>query len=107
MKLWCCILIVGVSFIELMVAYDDFGDNHNEDFDDVPQTHYHAHDDDGSFKATKSGTFLMDIYIFAFSALTLLVGWQEGHPACKKLKSGGVLGWLSVCSEVQTCIRPS
>ena len=29
------------------------------------------------------------IYIFiyllgAFSALTLLVGWQEGHPACKK-----------------------
>ena len=90
-----------------MVAYDDFGDNHNEDFDDVPQTHYHAHDDDGSFKATKSGTFLMDIYIFAFSALTLLVGWQEGHPACKKLKSGGVLGWLSVCSEVQTCIRPS
>jgi len=23
----------------------------------------------------------------AFSALTLLVGWQEGHPACKKLSS--------------------
>jgi len=21
---------------------------------------------------------------FAFRALTLLVGWQEGHPACKK-----------------------
>jgi len=21
---------------------------------------------------------------FAFSALTLLVGWQEGHPVCKK-----------------------
>jgi len=32
-----------------------------------------------------------------FSALTLLVGRQEGHPACKKL-SGGVLAWLSVCS---------
>jgi len=31
----------------------------------------------------------------AFSALTLLVGWQEGHPACKKL-SGWVLAWLSV-----------
>jgi len=29
--------------------------------------------------------------------------WQEGHPACKKL-SGGVLAWLSVWSEVQTCI---
>jgi len=27
--------------------------------------------------------------------LTLLVGRQEGHPACKKL-SGGVLAWLSV-----------
>jgi len=39
-------------------------------------------------------------------ALTLLVGRQEGHPACKKL-SGGVLAWLSVWSEVQTCIRPS
>jgi len=42
----------------------------------------------------------------AFSALTLLVGWQEGHPACKKL-SGGVLAWLSDWSEVQTSIWPS
>ena len=41
-----------------------------------------------------------------FSALTLLVGQQEGHLACKKL-SGGVLEWLSVWSEVQTCIWPS
>ena len=39
----------------------------------------------------------------AFSALTLLVGRQEGRLACKKL-SGGVLAWLSVWSEVQTCI---
>jgi len=31
---------------------------------------------------------------YAFSALMLLVGWQEGHPACKKL-SGGMLAWLS------------
>jgi len=32
---------------------------------------------------------------YAFSALTLLVGRQEGHPACKKL-SGEVLdGYLS------------
>ena len=29
----------------------------------------------------------------AFSALTLLVGWQEGHPVCKKL-SGEVLTWF-------------
>jgi len=43
---------------------------------------------------------------FAFSALTLLVGRQEEQPACKKL-SGGVLAWLSVRSEVQTCIWPS
>jgi len=34
----------------------------------------------------------------AFSALTMLVGRQEGHPACKKL-SGEVLAWLSVWSE--------
>jgi len=32
-----------------------------------------------------------------FSALTLLVWWQEGHPACKKL-SGVVLAWLSGAS---------
>ena len=42
----------------------------------------------------------------AFSAFTLLVGRQERHPACKK-QSGGVLAWLSVWSEVQTCIWPS
>ena len=41
-----------------------------------------------------------------FSALTLLVGLQEEHPVCKKL-SGGVLAWLSVWSEMQTCIWPS
>jgi len=43
---------------------------------------------------------------YAFSALTLLVGRQEGHPACKNL-SGWVLAWLSLWSEVQTCIWPS
>jgi len=36
-------------------------------------------------------TFLSsDLLPFPFSALTLLVGRQEGHPACKKL-SGGML----------------
>ena len=45
-------------------------------------------------------------YLPALSALTLLVERQEGHPACKKL-SGGVLAFLSVWSEVQTCIWPS
>ena len=42
-------------------------------------------------------------YWYAFSASTLLVWRQEGHPACKEL-SGGLLAWLSVRSEVQTCI---
>ena len=61
-------------------------------------------------------TFLMTVLILfvlllpivssAFSALMLLVGRQEGHPACKK-QSGGVLVWLSVWSKVQTCILPS
>ena len=52
---------------------------------------------------------LLLLFVFvqgAFSALTLLVGRQEGHPACKKL-SVGVLAWLSVWSKVQTCIWPS
>jgi len=46
-------------------------------------------------------------YWFAFSALMLLVGWQERHLACNKV-SGDVLAWLSVWSEVQViCIWPS
>jgi len=45
------------------------------------------------------------LFVTAFSPLTLLVVRQEGHPACKKL-SDGLLAWLSVWSEVQTCMRP-
>jgi len=41
-----------------------------------------------------------------FSALTLLVGLQEGHPACKKLSSG-LVAWLFVWSDVQICTCPS
>ena len=44
--------------------------------------------------------------VIAFSALMLLVGRQEGHPVCTKL-SVWVLAWLSVWSEVQTCVWPS
>jgi len=42
------------------------------------------------------------MYVCAFSALTLLVGRQEGHPACKKTEwwDAGMVIW----SEVQTCI---
>jgi len=36
------------------------------------------------------------IKLCAFSALTLVVGQQEGHPACKKLKEVGYWhGYLS------------
>ena len=48
----------------------------------------------------------MQHFTLAFSALMLLVGRQEWHPACKKL-SGGVLVWLSVRSDVQISIWPS
>jgi len=37
---------------------------------------------------------LISFSAISFSALTLLVGQQEGHPACKKL-SGVMLAWLS------------
>jgi len=38
--------------------------------------------------------------VITFTALTLLVGSQEEHPAYKKL-SDEALAWLSVWSEVQ------
>ena len=38
--------------------------------------------------------------LIAVSALTLLVGRQEGYPACKTL-SDEVLAWLSVWIEMQ------
>ena len=61
------------------------------------------------FHTVKSVTslFLTFSAFLAFSALTLLVGRQEGHPACKKLSGEVLLAWLSVWSEVQTCIWPS
>ena len=41
----------------------------------------------------------MECDIFPFSALTLLVGWHEGHPACKKLDVGLlVVIWLELCT---------
>jgi len=45
----------------------------------------------------------VSVCVYAFSALTLLAGWQEGHPAYKKL-SGGMLAWLYVWFKVQICI---
>ena len=40
--------------------------------------------------------------LVAFTALTLLVGWQEGHPANKKMGDGGGGHWL-----VRTEWRPA
>jgi len=37
---------------------------------------------------------LLHVLYHIYCDLTLLVGRQEGHPACKKL-SGGMLAWLS------------
>ena len=46
------------------------------------------------------------VAVTVFSALTLLVGCQEEHPACKM--SDEVLAWLSVWSKVQmTCVLSS
>ena len=53
-----------------------------------------------------SAHLVMQVIYCNISALTLVVGRQEGHPARKKL-SGGVLVWLSVWREVQTCIWSS
>jgi len=39
----------------------------------------------------------MDKHVLAFSALTLLVGWQEGHPACKKTEWWGA--GVVICLE--------
>ena len=61
---------------------------------------------DHTMQCSHSGTGISHTDIFAFSALTLLVARQEGHPACKKLSSE-VLAWLSVWSKVHTCIWPS
>jgi len=40
---------------------------------------------------------LIDYLLIAFSALTLLVGRQEGHPACKKTEWWGVC--VVICLE--------
>jgi len=39
----------------------------------------------------------LDYIHFGISALTLLVGWQEGHPACKKY--GGWWRWALVSPD--------
>jgi len=50
--------------------------------------------------------FILHVWmVCAFSALTLLVRWQEGHPACKKL-TGGMLSWLCLGQGADLHIWP-
>ena len=45
--------------------------------------------------------FYLLTYLVPFSALTLLVGRQEGHPACKKLSGGaGIVICLERCADL-------
>jgi len=48
----------------------------------------------------------VDVCLQCFDAVGWAAGRASGTAAREKL-SGGVLVWLSVWSEVQTCIRPS
>jgi len=44
----------------------------------------------------------------AFSALTLLVGRQEGHPACKKLSGpvkGCIFAWVCLTVCLFVCLQ--
>ena len=47
-----------------------------------------------NFFLKDNAPIIQGLWVLNISALTLLVGQQEGHPACKKL-SGGMLVWLS------------
>jgi len=72
MKLWHFIVIIAVAFIELMLAQEDGDfDVIDKDFDDVPRTHYHDHDDDGSFEARKT---LEHVSFIVFCAVMKLSG---------------------------------
>ena len=48
----------------------------------------------------------LSIYLVAFGALSLLVGRQEGHPACKKTERWGA-GMVICLERGAACIRPS
>ena len=89
-----CRMAVATNYVVLLFYMKTFG---IEDWDFLLWTQL-AH--------IRSFCFIPLLLLSSVSALALLVGRQEGHPACKKL-SVGVLAWLSVWSEVQTCMWPS
>jgi len=45
----------------------------------------------------------MPSVLYAFSALTLLVGQQEGHPACKKTEWWGA--GVVICLERKRAVK--
>jgi len=49
-------------------------------------------------QSTEGISALLACLVIAFSALTLLVGWREGHPACKKLEWWGTC--MVICLEL-------
>ena len=60
-----------------------------------------------AIRSTSDFNAVFTVIFIAFSALTLLVGQQKGHPTHKNLNDE-VLAWLSVWSKVQmTCIWSS
>ena len=68
------------------------------------------------FELIRLRTTLCSLVILILITLTFLrdclqcfdaVGWAAGRASGLKKLSGGVLAWLSVWSEVQTCIWPS
>jgi len=62
--------------------------------------HYQSDSIDTPQCFSSSHFLSLEIIQLAFSALMLLVGWQEGHPACKILE-WWVLAWLSVWGQVR------
>jgi len=49
---------------------------------------------------------LLVVVVFTFSALSLLVKQQEGHPACKKLSGGGERDWCGYLSGASCRLIP-
>ena len=62
----------------------------------MSQVHVNAHTEETSVASVLNLIFTFFVYI-AFSALTLMVGWQEGHPACKKTERWGA--GMVICLE--------
>jgi len=51
-------------------------------------------------------TIIAELVFDCIQCFDAVGGWQEGHPACKKL-SGGMLVWLCVWVKLQIGIWPS